>query len=64
MKIKNKQRKHKHKHKNKNKTGDKIEQIEVENEKSKQIVTQSIEQVLKNMKTLDDLIAKSNDLSD
>ena len=54
----------KHKHKNKNKTTHKLEQIEAEIEKSKQIVTQSIEQMLKNMETLDDWIAKSNDLND
>jgi len=43
---------------------DKIELIEKEIDKSKQIITDSIEKVLANMEKLDDLVAKSNDLSE
>jgi len=43
---------------------DKIQQIEKEIDKSKQIIQQSIEKVIANMEKLDDLVAKSNDLSE
>mmetsp|Transcript_36434 Transcript_36434/g.58420 ORF Transcript_36434/g.58420 Transcript_36434/m.58420 type:complete len:205 (-) Transcript_36434:223-837(-) len=42
---------------------DKIEEIQSEIEKSKQVVIQSIDKVMANMEKLDDLVEKSNDLS-